>query len=87
VQDHADAIGPQRLHQAIGHLLDEAFLILQPPGEVVDDPGDLRQPDDPIRRDVAHRRGPDKRQQVMFTQREKRPAGRSFRRSVPRQTW
>ena len=42
VQDHADAFGLERVLQALGHLLDEPFLILQPARVVVDDARDLR---------------------------------------------
>src|SRR5436309_14318794 len=61
VEDHTDALGLQRLHQAIGHLLHQPFLILEPAREVVDDPRDLRQADDPSGWDVAHCRRPDER--------------------------
>src|SRR3954468_13367360 len=50
LDDDADAARGERLLQPVGDLLGEPFLELQVPGEQLDDPGQLGQPEDAVPR-------------------------------------
>ena len=70
--DDADALRLEPLLEEVGDLLGQPLLDLQAAGVHLDDPRDLRQPDDPAARDVGDRRGPEERQQVVLAQRVER---------------
>ncbi|GAA2794453.1 hypothetical protein GCM10010441_19650 [Kitasatospora paracochleata] len=60
------------LLQPVGDLLGEPFLHLRAAGEVLDDPGELGQAEDPPSRQVADVGGADERQQVVLAHRAHR---------------
>lgn len=67
--DHyADPLGGQVLLQPVGDLLGETFLNLQVPGEQLDDPGQLRQPENALTGQVADMGDAVKGQQVVLAQ-------------------
>ena len=64
--------GPQRLVDGVGDLRRQALLRLQAAGEDVDDAGELRQPDDALRRVVGDVRLADERHHVVLAMRLER---------------
>ena len=57
------------LGDEVRHLGRQALLDLEAPGEVVDDPGELRQPEEPLVGEIAHMGDARERQQVVLTER------------------
>lgn len=53
LHDNNDALRIEDFHDSVGDLRGEALLDLQPPGEDLGDPWELREPEDGIGRDVA----------------------------------
>ena len=62
--------------QPVGDLRRQPLLDLDRPGEVLDDPRELGQADDPLAREVGDVRDADEREQVVLTQRVERDVAR-----------
>src|SRR4029079_3835756 len=63
LDDDADSLGRQRVREMRGDLLRQPLLHLRPPREMVDDPRELREPEDRVGRYVRDVRDADERQQ------------------------
>src|SRR5688572_10778670 len=68
LHDYGDAERLRHLVNRVGDLLREALLHLEPPREHIDDSRQLRQADDPFRRQVGHVALAEERQQMMFAE-------------------
>src|SRR3954469_8491429 len=68
LDDDADTSRGQVVLQPAGDLLGQPLLHLEVAGEQLDDPGELRQPQDPVPRQVGHVRDAPERQQVVLAQ-------------------
>ena len=68
----ADAVRRQLGCQVVGDLHGEPFLELEVAGEVLDDPGELGQPEESLRRQVADMRDTAEGKQVVGAQRRER---------------
>src|SRR6185295_15079496 len=70
LDDDADALRVDRVHDARRDLGRETLLHLQAAGEHLEEPRELAQPEDAVARDVGDVRLPEERQQVMLAERE-----------------
>src|SRR4051812_40019070 len=72
LEHHADTLRRQLALEPVRHLRREPLLDLEVAGEVVDHASELREPDDPVARDVAHVRDAHERQQMVLAERVER---------------
>ena len=75
-EDDTDAARIELFVQAVGDLVGEALLQLQPVRVEVDDAGELREPEDPRRGYVPDVRDASEREQVVFAHRDERDVAR-----------
>lgn len=72
LQMHRHAMRMHELHERVGDLLPDPFLNCEAPSEHSNQPGQLRDPDDLLVRDVADVGCSVERKRMMFTEREER---------------
>src|SRR5262245_40875937 len=72
VQVDGNPVRLHQLHEVIGNLLADALLHGEPPGEQPDQPGQLRDSDDVLVRDVSDVGDAVERQRVVLTEGEER---------------
>ena len=83
LDDHADTARREVGLQPVGDLLGQPLLDLRAAGEQLDDPGELRQPEDPLAGQVADVRDADERQQVVLADRLHRDVAGEHQLVVP----
>ena len=67
-EDHPQATGLEDVRQRVGNLLSEALLNLEAPGEMFDEPWNLRKAHQAARRNVSHVGLTEEGQEVMLTE-------------------
>ena len=68
LEDDADPLRLEAVHQEVGDLLRHPLLDLEAPGVHLDDPRDLREADHPPLGDIGDRRRPEEREQVVLAE-------------------